>query len=109
MSGAQLEYSAKAAREYLETAAARLRVEGLSVETGLERGRPVRGLIKALAPKEDLVVLSTHRRLGIDASLDGCFAASFAASYPGMSLIVPIGRSASKEDGSAKSGASSAR
>jgi nucleotide-binding universal stress UspA family protein len=92
LSGAQLEYSAKAAREYLEAIAARLRAEGLSVETGIERGRPVRSLIKALAPKADLVVLSTHRRLGIDASLDGCFAASFAASYPGMSLIVPVYR-----------------
>lgn len=109
LSGAQLEYSAKAAREYLETAAARLRAGGLSVEIGLERGRPVRGLIKALAPKEDLVVLSTHRRLGIDASLDGCFAASFAASYPGMSLIVPIGRGAPGEEPRAWGGTSSTR
>ena len=109
LSGAQLEYSAKAAREYLETAAARLRAEGLSVEISLERGRPVRGLIKALAPKEDLVVLSTHRRRGIDASLDGCFAASFAASYPGMSLIVPIGRSATGEEPRAWGGTSSTR
>lgn len=91
LSGAQLEYSMRAASEYLGGLAARLRAGGLEVETELLRGRPVPSLLGALDPGSELAVLSTHRRLGIDASLDGCFAASFAAGYPGMSLIVPIG------------------
>jgi nucleotide-binding universal stress UspA family protein len=91
LSGAQLEYSVQGARDYLEAQAARLRAEGLEVGTEVLRGRPVPGLLRALDPRAELAVLSTHRRLGLDASLDGCFAASFAAGYPGMSLIVPIG------------------
>lgn len=90
LSGASLEYSAGAAEAYLASLAARLGADGLAVEVIVERGRPVPALLRLLSPEGDLAVLSTHRRLGLDASLDGCFAAGFAAAYRGASLIVPI-------------------
>jgi hypothetical protein len=39
-----------------------------------------------------MIILATHRRLGLDASLDGCVAFGIARSWQGSMLIVPVQR-----------------
>jgi nucleotide-binding universal stress UspA family protein len=46
----------------------------------------------SLGKEGALVVLSTHRRLGFDAALEGCVAFAVATRYSGESLIAPVPR-----------------
>lgn len=98
LSGASYAYAADTAGTYLAALAARLSAGGspegdgkrLSISWRLERGRPSRGIVRRARATKALVVLSTHRRLGFDAALEGCVAFTVATAYDGDSLIVPV-------------------
>jgi nucleotide-binding universal stress UspA family protein len=90
LEGVSLEYAAKGAEDYLAALAARVAATGLDVTWRVERGRPARRIKKVAETGRALLVLSTHRRFGMDAALEGCVAFSAATSYPGDSLIVPV-------------------
>ncbi len=89
LSGASLEYAAGASETYLAGIAARLAPGGLKADWKVLRGRPAKAIVSA-AEEGDLLVLSTHRRLGLDASLDGCVAFGVAQAWKGAMLVVPI-------------------
>lgn len=89
---ASLEYAAKGTETYLSTIAARLSMEGIDARWGLVRGRPSRVILRKAAEEEALVVLSTHRKLGADAALEGCVSYAVATAYAGDSLVAPIAR-----------------
>jgi nucleotide-binding universal stress UspA family protein len=91
LSGASLEYAAEGEKAYLEGIVARLAAEGVPAEASVLRGAPAKA-IAAAGREGDLLVLSTHRRLGLDASLDGCVAFGAARRWKGPMLIVPIAR-----------------
>lgn len=91
VSNACLEYAASAEEDYLSSVAERAREESLVCETRVLRGRPAKAIVSA-CEEGDLLALSTHRRLGLDASLDGCVAFEAARRWKGAMLVVPIGR-----------------
>ncbi len=91
LSGASLEYAAEGAQAYLAETAQRLSVEGIATTWSLKRGKPARAILAGAEP-DDLIVMSTHRRLGLDASLEGCVAFGVAGKWAGNMLLVPIGR-----------------
>jgi len=93
LSGASLEYAAVGEESYLAGVAERLSADGIVSDWRVLRGRPIKAIIAA-AEKDDLLVLSTHRRLGIDASLDGCVAFGVSRAWSGAMLIVPLPREA---------------
>ena len=70
---------------------ARLSAEGIAATWSLRRGKPASAIL-AGASREDLIVLSTHRRLGLDASLEGCVAFGVAGKWSGNMLLVPVPR-----------------
>lgn len=98
LAGASYAYAAETAGTYLAALAARLTEQGTTdgspwavpVSWRLERGRPSRGIVRRARATKALVVLSTHRRLGFDAALEGCVAFTVATAYDGDSLIVPV-------------------
>jgi nucleotide-binding universal stress UspA family protein len=89
LSGASLEYAAEGEERYLADVAGRLAAKGLKADWKVIRGRPVKTIIAA-AEEGDLIVLSSHRRIGLDASLDGCVAFGVAQAWEGAMLIVPV-------------------
>ena len=91
MSSASLEYAAEGEERYLTGVAARMAAEGVTADWRVLRGRPAKAIVAA-AQEGDLLVLSTHRKLGIDASLDGCVAFGVARLWRGAMIIVPIPR-----------------
>ena len=91
LSGASLEYAAEGEEIYLAAVAERLERGGVAADWRVLRGRPAKAIVAA-AEEGDLVVVSTHRRLGLDASLDGCVAFGVARAWGGAMLIVPIPR-----------------
>ena len=91
LSGASLEYAASAEGEYLSGVATRLEAQGIASEKVVLRGRPAKAIVSACA-EGDLLALSTHRRLGLDASLDGCVAFEAARRWHGAMLVVPIAK-----------------
>jgi nucleotide-binding universal stress UspA family protein len=91
LSGASLEYAAVGEESYLAGVAERLAGDGIVSDWRVLRGRPIKAIIAA-AERDDLLVLSTHRRLGIDASLDGCVAFGVSRAWGGAMLIVPLPR-----------------
>jgi nucleotide-binding universal stress UspA family protein len=91
MSGESLEMAARGSAEYLEGVAARLGAEGVPSECRVERGRPAKAIV-ASCEEGDLLVVSTHRKLGIDASLDGCVAFDAARAWRGPTLVMPVPR-----------------
>jgi nucleotide-binding universal stress UspA family protein len=91
LSGASLEFAAEGEKAYLAGVAARLEAEGAAADARVLRGKPAKA-IAAAGEEGDLLVLSTHRRLGLDASLDGCVAFGAARRWKGPMLIVPIAR-----------------
>jgi nucleotide-binding universal stress UspA family protein len=93
LSGASLEFAAQGSRDYLAGVAEKLSKGGAKAEWRVERGRPVKAILAAARP-DDLLVLSTHRRLGLDASLDGCVAFGLARAFGGAILVVPVPRAA---------------
>jgi len=92
MNRASLEYAAKRSGDYLAGLASRLAAEGISASWTVDRGRPARRILRAAAASNALIVLSTHRRLGFDATLEGSVAFAVASSYRGDSLIAPVPR-----------------
>jgi nucleotide-binding universal stress UspA family protein len=91
LSGASLEYAAEGEEAYLGGVAARLAGQGLPPDRRVLRGMPAKA-IAAAGEEGDLLVLSTHRKLGLDASLDGSVAFGAARRWRGAMLIVPIPR-----------------
>lgn len=91
LSGASLEYAAEAEEAYLAGIAARVAEEGIAASAHVLRGRPAKA-IAAAAEEGNLLALSTHRKLGLDASLDGCVAFGVAARWNGAMLVVPVPR-----------------
>ena len=91
LSGASLEYAVEGEEIYLAAVAARIATEGIAADWRVLRGRPAKAIIAA-AEEGDLVALSTHRRLGLDASLDGCVAFGVAQGWAGAMLVVPVPR-----------------
>jgi nucleotide-binding universal stress UspA family protein len=91
LSGASLELAAEGEGTYLAAVAARLAAEGIESERQVVRGKPAKAIVAA-GEEGDLLVLSTHRRLGLDASLDGCVAFGAARRWRGPMLIMPIAR-----------------
>jgi nucleotide-binding universal stress UspA family protein len=91
LSGASLEYQAEGEGRYLAGLAERLRAEGFAVDWEVLRGRPARRIVAA-AEAGDLIALSTHRKLGLDASLDGCVAFGVASAWGGSMLVAPVPR-----------------
>jgi len=92
LSGASLEYAAEGVADYLEKVAGRLASQGVAADTRVVRGKPAKAIVAA-CEEGDLLALSTHRRLGLDASLDGCVAFGAAQRWRGPMLIVPIAKS----------------
>ncbi len=98
LSGASYGYAAETAETYLAALCARLSAEraadgtplSIPVRWRLQRGRPSGGIVRRARARQALVVLSTHRRLGFDAALEGCVAFTVATAYDGDSLIVPV-------------------
>jgi nucleotide-binding universal stress UspA family protein len=91
LSGASLEYAAEGVADYLAGIAERLAAQGVSAERRVVRGKPAKAIVAA-CEEGDLLALSTHRKLGLDASLDGCVAFGVAGRWRGPMLIVPIPR-----------------
>ncbi len=91
MSSASLEYAAEGEERYLAGVATRMAAEGVTADWRVLRGRPAKAIVAA-AQEGDLLVLSTHRKLGIDASLDGCVAFGVARLWRGAMIIVPVPR-----------------
>jgi nucleotide-binding universal stress UspA family protein len=88
--GASLEYAAEESATYLADQARRLASQGIEATWSVDRGRPARRILKRAAATNALIVLSTHRKLGMDAALEGCVAFSVATAYDGDSLIAPV-------------------
>jgi nucleotide-binding universal stress UspA family protein len=93
LSGASLEYAALGEERYLAGVAEALAAKGVRSDWLVLRGRPAKAIVAA-AEEGELIVLSTHRRLGLDASLDGCVAFGVARRWSGALLIVPVPREA---------------
>lgn len=91
LSGASLEYAAEGEEGYLAELAARLAGEGLAIDWKVLRGKPAAKIVEA-AQEGELIALSTHRKLGLDASLDGCVAFGVARAWGGAMLIAPVPR-----------------
>ena len=89
---ASLDYAAKGTETYLATMASRLSSDGVEASWGLVRGRPTKVILRKAAEEGALVVLATHRKLGVDAALDGCVSYTVATAYEGDSLVAPIAR-----------------
>jgi len=89
LSGASIAYAVEGSEAYLEKVKARLAAQGLAADKLVVRGRPAKALVAACAAG-DLLALSTHRRLGLDASLDGCVAFEAARRWRGAMLVIGI-------------------
>ena len=89
---ASLDYAAKGTEAYLATMASRLSSDGVEARWGLVRGRPTKVILGKAAEERALVVLATHRKLGVDAALDGCVSYAVATADEGDSLVAPIAR-----------------
>lgn len=95
LTGESLELAAEGSAAYLRGIAERLGSEGVRAEYRVARGRPVKAIV-ASRVEGDMLVVSTHRKLGIDASLDGCVAFDAARSWRGPILVVPVPRGPSR-------------
>jgi nucleotide-binding universal stress UspA family protein len=91
LSGASIDYAVEGSQAYLAKVASRLGAEGLEAEARVLRGRPAKAIV-AGCEEGDLLVLSTHRKLGLDASLDGCVAFDAARRWRGAMLVAPVAR-----------------
>lgn len=79
-----------AAGSYLEVMAAPLRDEGLNVTTEVRSGTAARELLKLSTP-DDLIVVASHGRSGIERLLLGSVAEEVARKAPGPVLITRVG------------------
>jgi nucleotide-binding universal stress UspA family protein len=88
---AVLEMSAQAAADYLESLTRTLTAQGIEVTAEVARGAPARAIREvAEAAAADLIVLSSHRRGGLDAFLTGSIAPEVARHRGVPVLLVPI-------------------
>jgi nucleotide-binding universal stress UspA family protein len=92
LSGASLEYAAEGEERYLAVVSERLAAQGVKSSWRVMRGKPAKAIVAA-AEEGDVLVLSTHRKLGLDASLEGCVAFGVARAWRGSMLVVPVPRS----------------
>jgi len=92
LSGASLEYAAEGVAKYLAEIVEKLAAKGIAADARVVRGKPAKAIV-ATCEEGDLLALSTHRKLGLDASLDGCVAFGAAQRWRGPMLIVPIAKS----------------
>lgn len=86
-----LERQQEVAVAYLEEQMARLRAAGVEARAWLRRGDPATEVV-ALARElpADLVVMASHRRLGLDSAFAGSVAPRVLAAFDGPVLIVGI-------------------
>jgi nucleotide-binding universal stress UspA family protein len=91
LSGASIDYAVEGSEAYLAGVQAKLVSEGIAAERLVVRGRPAKAIV-AVCEEGDLLALSTHRRLGLDASLDGCVAFEAARRWRGAMLVAPVAR-----------------
>ena len=86
----EMEHEKSAAASYLEVMAAPLRDEGLNVTTEVRSGTAARELLKLSTPN-DLIVVSSHGRHGLERFLLGSVAEEVARKAPGPVLITRAG------------------
>ncbi|MFN8661558.1 MAG: universal stress protein [Thermomicrobiales bacterium] len=86
----EMEHEKSAATSYLEVMAAPLRDEGLNVTTEVRSGTAARELLKLSTPN-DLIVVSSHGRHGLERFLLGSVAEEVARKAPGPVLITRAG------------------
>jgi nucleotide-binding universal stress UspA family protein len=79
-----------AAASYLDVMAAPLRDEGLTVTTEVRTGTAARELVKVTGP-DDLLVVASHGRSGLERLLLGSVAEEVARKAPGPVLITRAG------------------
>lgn len=86
----EMEHEKSAAVSYLDVMAAPLRDEGLTVTTEVRSGTAAREMIKLSTPN-DLIVVSSHGRHGLERLLLGSVAEEVARKAPGPVLITRAG------------------
>lgn len=86
----EMEHEKSAAASYLDVMAAPLRDEGLTVTTEVRSGTAARELLKLSTP-EDLIVVASHGRHGLERLLLGSVAEEVARKAPGPVLITRVG------------------
>jgi nucleotide-binding universal stress UspA family protein len=79
-----------AAASYLDVMAAPLRDEGLDVTTEVRAGTAARELVKVAGP-DDLLIVASHGRHGLERLLLGSVAEEIARKAPGPVLITRAG------------------
>jgi nucleotide-binding universal stress UspA family protein len=85
-----LDLNAKAGEKYLGELKARLERTGLTVTASVNRKEPSKGIIeKALGADIDIIVMSTHRRKGLEAFWRGSVAARVCRQSNIPVLLVP--------------------
>jgi len=88
---ALLEVSEQQAQDYLRQNIARLQAEALNVTAEVGRGEPVRYLRSAAKRAgADLIVLGTHGKTGLEASLSGSVAPRLSGRAHVPLLLVPL-------------------
>jgi nucleotide-binding universal stress UspA family protein len=86
----EMEREQSAAASYLEVMAAPLRDEGLDVTTEVRSGTAARELLKLSTPN-DLIVVASHGRHGLERLLLGSVAEEVARKAAGPVLITRVG------------------
>ncbi|MDQ2655070.1 MAG: universal stress protein [Chloroflexota bacterium] len=86
----EMEREQAAAASYLEVMAAPLRDEGLDVTTEVRSGTAARELLKLSSPN-DLIVVASHGRSGLERLLLGSVAEEVARKAAGPVLIARVG------------------
>ena len=86
----EMEREQSAAASYLEVMAAPLRDEGLAVTTEVRAGTAARELLRLSTPN-DLIVVASHGRHGLERLLLGSVAEEVARKAAGPVLITRVG------------------
>mgnify|MGYP001409849440 CR=1 FL=1 len=86
----EMEHEKAAAATYLDVMAAPLRDEGLTVTTEVRSGTAAREMLKLSTPN-DLIVVASHGRHGLERLLLGSVAEEVARKAAGPVLITRVG------------------
>jgi nucleotide-binding universal stress UspA family protein len=86
----EMEHEKSAATSYLDVMAAPLRDDGLTVTTEVRSGTAAREMIKLAGPN-DLIVVASHGRSGLERLLLGSVAEEVARKAAGPVLITRVG------------------
>ncbi|MCA9876589.1 MAG: universal stress protein [Thermomicrobiales bacterium] len=86
----EMEHEKVASTSYLDVMAAPLRDDGLTVTTEVRSGTAARELLKIAGP-DDLIVVASHGRHGLERLLLGSVAEEVARKAPGPVLITRAG------------------